>query len=301
MHLRSGKSLPEFSSIPTRPRSRMVRPPNNPPNNNNNNSNNGAETNLVVSPQNVTGQPNQPVSGNPSANPTGGPTNPALNSITSESIPSNNGNGGSSNPVISSGTIGVSASGSTMPATTSSMAGGFPPPNPNGAIMTQMNVSSMPTNVLHTHGYTDGSQVGGTPSRPPWLPRNPLYGMPTTTMASLYNWPSIESSPSSSAMGNRGNPLNLTNNSMNALRQQMDESNHDMVNALTQQIGTVFNPVLQTANDNYLLLANQMGRMADFFGAPDAPNNQRVPRANPEIQPEVQAQPLRIEREQPEQ
>jgi hypothetical protein len=85
---------------------------------------------------------------------------------------------------------------------------------------------------------------------------------------------------------------------MNALRQQMDESNHDMVNALTQQIGTVFNPVLQTANDNYLLLANQMGRMADFFGAPDAPNNQRVPRANPEIQPEVQAQPLRIEREQ---
>ncbi|WJX93585.1 hypothetical protein P8452_75092 [Trifolium repens] len=81
----------------------------------------------------------------------------------------------------------------------------------------------------------------------------------------------------------------------------MDESNHDMVNALTQQIGTVFNPVLQTANDNYLLLANQMGRMADFFGAPDAPNNQRVPRANPETQPEVQAQPVRIEREQPEQ
>ncbi|WJX93584.1 hypothetical protein P8452_75091 [Trifolium repens] len=169
MHLRSGKSLPEFSSIPTRPRSRMVRPPNNPPNNNNNNSNNGAETNPVVSPQNVIGQPNQPVSGNPSANPTGGPTSPALNSITSESIPSNNVNGGSSNPVISPGTIGVSASGSTMPATTSSMAGGFPHPNPNGAIMTQMNVSTMPTNVLHTHGYTDGSQVGGTPSRPPWL------------------------------------------------------------------------------------------------------------------------------------
>ncbi|KAK2450508.1 hypothetical protein QL285_009621 [Trifolium repens] len=274
----------------------MVRPPNNP--NNNNNNNNGAETNPVP---NSTGQPNQPVSGNPSANPTGGPTSPALNSINSESIPSNNVNGGSSNPVISSTTVGVSASGSTMPATTSSMAGGFVPPNTNGAIMTQMNVLSMPTNVSHTHGYTDGSQVGGTPSRPAWLPRNPQYGMPTTTMASLYNWPSIENSPSSSAMGNRGNSLNLTNNSMNALRQQMDESNHDMVNALTQQIGTVFNPVLQTANDNYLLLANQMGRMADFFGAPDAPNNQRVPRANSETQPEVQAQPVRIEREQPEQ
>ncbi|KAK2444838.1 hypothetical protein QL285_015833 [Trifolium repens] len=298
MHLRSGKSLPEFSNIPTRPRTRMVRPPNNSFNNNNNN---GAETNPVPNPQNVTGQPNQPVSGNPSTNPTGGPTSPALNSITSESIPVNNVNGGSSNPVISSGTIGVSASGSTMPATTSSMAGGFPPPNPNGAAMTQLNMSSMPTNVSHTHGYTDGSQVGGTLSRPPWLPRNPQFGMPTTTMANLYNWPSIESSPSSSAMGNRGNSLNLTNNSMAVLRQQMDESNHDMVNALTQQIGTIFNHMLQTANDNYLLLANQMGRMADFFGAPDAPNNQRVPRANPEFQPEVQAQPLRIEGEQPEQ
>ncbi|KAK2384605.1 hypothetical protein QL285_071934 [Trifolium repens] len=276
----------------------MVRPPNNSSNNNNNN---GAETNPVPNSQNVTGQPNQPVSGNPSANPTGGPTSPALNSITSESIPINNVNGGSSNPVISFGAIGVSASGSTMPATTSSMAGGFPPPNPNGAAMTQLNMSSMPTNVSHTHGYTDGSQVGGTPPRPPWLPKNPQFGMPTTTMTNLYNWPSIESSPSSSAMGNRGNSLNLTNNSMAVLRQQMDESNHDMVNALTQQIGTVFNPMLQTANDNYLLLANQMGMMADLFGAPDAPNNQRVPRANPEIQPEVQAQPLRIEREQPEQ
>ncbi|WJX12400.1 hypothetical protein P8452_02908 [Trifolium repens] len=298
MHLRSGKSLPVFSNIPKRPRSRMVRPPNNPnPNNNNNNNNNGAETNPVP---NSTGQPNQPVSGNPGANPTGGSTNPALNFTTSESIPSNNPNGGGTNPMINSGTVGASASGSTMSATTSSMAGGFVPPNTNGAMMTQMNVSSMPTNVSHMHGYTDGSQVGGTPSRPPWLPRNPQFGMPTTTMASLYNWPSIESSPSSSAMGNRGNSLNLTNNSMNVLRQQMDESNHDMVNALTQQIGTIFNPVLQTANDNYLLLANQMGRMADFFGAPDAPNNQRVPRANPETQPEVQAQPVRVEREQPE-
>jgi hypothetical protein len=53
------------------------------------------------------------------------------------------------------------------------MVGGFVPPNTNGALMTQMNASSMPTNVSQTHGYTDGSQVGGTPSRPPWLPRNP--------------------------------------------------------------------------------------------------------------------------------
>src|SRR6266487_241654 len=52
----------------------------------------------------------------------------------------------------------------------------------------------------------------------------------------------------------------------------MDESNHEMVNMLTQQIGTIFNPLFQTTNNSYQLLANQMGRMTDFFGAPNAPN-----------------------------
>jgi hypothetical protein len=284
----------------------MVRPPNNSSNNNNNN---GAETNPIPNAQNATGQPSQLASGNSNANSTGGTTGPAANSTTFESIPSNGNNGGNSDPMITSSTIVANASGSTMPAIASNMTGGFPPPNPNGAAMTQLNTSSIPANVSHTYGYTDGSQVGGTPSRPPWLPRNPQYGMPTTTMANLYNWPAIESSPSSSAMGNRGNPLNLINNSMTALRQQMDESNHDMVNALTQQIGTIFNPMLQTTNDSYMLLANQMGRMADFFGAPDAPNNPRMPRANPalpvnqglEIPQVAQVQPLRIEGERPEQ
>lgn len=42
-------------------------------------------------------------------------------------------------------------------------------------------------------------------------------------------------------------PLNvyaLTTNSMLSIRQQMDESNHEMVNMLTQQIGTMFNPLI---------------------------------------------------------
>jgi len=34
----------------------------------------------------------------------------------------------------------------------------------------------------------------------------------------------------------------LTNASLMALRQQMEDTNHEMVNMLTQQIGTVFNP-----------------------------------------------------------
>jgi hypothetical protein len=42
-------------------------------------------------------------------------------------------------------------------------------------------------------------------------------------------------------------------------RQQMDESNHEMVNLLKQQIGTVFNPLMQTTNQGYQALAAQMG------------------------------------------
>lgn len=50
----------------------------------------------------------------------------------------------------------------------------------------------------------------------------------------------------------------------------MDESSHKMVKMLTQQIGTMFNPLIQNTNHNYKLLANQMGQIVDFFGAPQA-------------------------------
>jgi hypothetical protein len=36
----------------------------------------------------------------------------------------------------------------------------------------------------------------------------------------------------------------------------------------------VFNPLIQNANQSYQLLATQMGRMTDFFGAPQVPNQQ---------------------------
>ncbi|XP_058727724.1 uncharacterized protein LOC131599348, partial [Vicia villosa] len=52
----------------------------------------------------------------------------------------------------------------------------------------------------------------------------------------------------------------------------MDESNHEMVNALTQQMGTVFTPMINNTNQSYEILAGQMARIADFFGAPPQPN-----------------------------
>lgn len=54
----------------------------------------------------------------------------------------------------------------------------------------------------------------------------------------------------------------------------MDESNHYMVNMLTQQIGIVFNPLIQNTNYTYQQLAHQMGRIAYLFGAPQVPIQQ---------------------------
>lgn len=53
-----------------------------------------------------------------------------------------------------------------------------------------------------------------------------------------------------------------------------------MVNTLTQQIGTIFNPLIQNTNQSYQQLATQMNWIADFFGAPQA-------QVWPVVQPQV--------------
>ena len=39
--------------------------------------------------------------------------------------------------------------------------------------------------------------------------------------------------------------LPLTNTSVAVLREQMDDRNHELVNMLTNQMGNVFNPIVQ--------------------------------------------------------
>jgi len=63
---------------------------------------------------------------------------------------------------------------------------------------------------------------------------------------------------------------------MSLLRQQMDKSNHEMVNLLIQQIGTMFNPLIRDTNRSYQALTTQMGRIADLF-APPQPVYQPIP------------------------
>jgi len=64
----------------------------------------------------------------------------------------------------------------------------------------------------------------------------------------------------------------LTNASLMVLRQQIEDTNHEIINMLTQQIGTVFNPLIQQTHNRYQTLTDQMGRIVDFFGVSPVQN-----------------------------
>jgi hypothetical protein len=64
----------------------------------------------------------------------------------------------------------------------------------------------------------------------------------------------------------------LTTAFLAALRQQMDEANHEMVNLVTQQMSAVINLLIRDTNNSYQALSVQMERMANFFGAPPVRN-----------------------------
>lgn len=69
----------------------------------------------------------------------------------------------------------------------------------------------------------------------------------------------------------------------------MDESNHEMVNLLTQHICIIFNPLIHKTNQSYQQLAYYIGRIPNVFSAPQAPI-MSVPN-NPTL---VKKPPLRV-------
>lgn len=145
--------------------------------------------------------------------------------------------------------------------------------------------SSMPTHsIVHTEPILTYIGPRGPPNTPPPIgnvPNRPLvppgfsmpfggreqpYGMPTSVMASLHNAASTFSEPrvnitsplqgsgfgvivgrNNQSLGLRYQTRmpNLTSNSIAVWRQQMDESNHDMVQMLTQTLTTILNPLIQ--------------------------------------------------------
>jgi len=129
------------------------------------------------------------------------------------------------------------------------------------------------------------------------------YGIQTSMMENLHNnhvfighenpfTPFNTHSPSSFSIFGINAPPALTTKSMMLFTQQMDKSNHKMVSLLTQQIGTMFNPLIQSTHESYQALATQMGRIADFF-APPQTVYQRIPQILniPQIQ---NTQPVQI-------
>jgi hypothetical protein len=124
----------------------------------------------------------------------------------------------------------------------------------------------------------------------PYVPRfgttYPLYGMlyslmpgyQSTSSATLFldnaqsTNPSLQGSAQGGNVQNRNNTQNrtmpLSNTSIAVLRQQMDNSNHELVNMLTDQMGTVFNLVIQESAEINRQVANQLKRLCNFLGAP---------------------------------
>src|SRR4051812_23160297 len=75
--------------------------------------------------------------------------------------------------------------------------------------------------------------------------------------------------------GPSGQMPTLTTNNQATFRHEMDASNHDMVGVLAREMGSIFSPLItniaRTNQDNveiYQKISSQIGRMADFFGAP---------------------------------
>jgi hypothetical protein len=258
MQLRSGRIIPEM----VRPRGTNV----NNNNNNNDNNNNNANNNANQDPDDV---------------------NPLLGHVVG-SIPMTT----STTDATSVGaTQTISASG-TMPSSTSNVE----------TIMVE-NTSIMPLQTTMPLGTTSpfsGASFDFRNQTEGLFHSNQTYpyGMPTSMMQNMYSHPSTYSeratvrSPyqvgqTSNNNRVRVNQPTITTDSLLSIRQQMDDSNHEMVNQLTSQLGTVINPLIRDTNRSYEALATQMGRIADFFGGPQLPVQQPLQRIPPRIPEQV--------------
>lgn len=122
------------------------------------------------------------------------------------------------------------------------------------------------------------------------VPVHRTLGMPTEFMASMHNLSSTFDETLSSPFpcyhglgplaSQFGRPLSFglssqlvsafTSSSITVMRQHMNESNHEMIHMLTQQMGTILRPLIQDSTQSYQQLATQMTQIGDFLRAPRA-------------------------------
>lgn len=124
-----------------------------------------------------------------------------------------------------------------------------------------------------------------------------MLGMPTEFMESMHNLGSTFGETSSSpfpryqglgplasqfdrppgfGLSSQSVPT-FTSSSVVVIRQQMYESNHEMVHMLTQQMGTILRPLIQDSTKSYQQMETQMTRIGDFLRAPRAQIHQNPP------------------------
>jgi len=198
--------------------------------------------------------------------------------------------------------------------------------------LTRSTIPAQVSSPAHTAASTTAPvsqaipSIGNTSTQGFWHPgamshRSMPYGMPSSLMQGLHTNPSTFSENVHASVPQLFDPgvsvpfrtpqQSLTNASLVALRQQMEDNNHEMVNQVTQQIGTIINLLIRDTNNSYQALSAQMERIANFFGAPPArnipvPQNQdareiETPAERADNQmPRNVAQPLAVQAQAPE-
>ncbi|XP_058788296.1 uncharacterized protein LOC131662505 [Vicia villosa] len=82
------------------------------------------------------------------------------------------------------------------------------------------------------------------------------------------------STPSAQNRANQNRVVPLSNTYVVVLRQQMDDNNHELVNMLTNQMGTVFNPIVQELTESNRQVVDLLTRLCNYLGAPQTTGRQ---------------------------
>ncbi|MED6223727.1 hypothetical protein PIB30_076956, partial [Stylosanthes scabra] len=75
-------------------------------------------------------------------------------------------------------------------------------------------------------------------------------------------------------MPTSSSPANNTLESLAVFRQQIEESHHDLVNFLTQQMATVLTPIIENNNARIEQVAHQVNELVENINPQPPPRNQ---------------------------
>ena len=77
--------------------------------------------------------------------------------------------------------------------------------------------------------------------------------------------------------------IGVSNETLEVFGQQIDHSNHEMVNTLTNHMASILNPLLRTTNEIYQQMNGILNQIGDALV---------IPRNQPEVRPVIQEIPM---------